>query len=134
MTYTIVLTNTGTENAYVVTMTDVIPAEVEWGGNLSASSGSASFADGTVTWLGDVRVFEPVFITFTVNVDDPQVGMFFTNTFEIRDSSIITPFVSTPVTTTVLARISCPPTKPLPRTRWNSAMCSRTPSSLKISA
>ncbi len=103
MTYTIVLTNTGTENAYVVTMTDVIPAEVEWGGNLSASSGSASFADGTVTWLGDVRVFEPVFITFTVNVDDPQVGTYFTNTFEIRDSSIITPFVSTPVTTTVLA-------------------------------
>lgn len=111
MTYTIVLTNTGTENAYVVTMTDVIPDEVTWGGNLSASSGSASFANGTVTWLGDVRVFQPVYITFTVYVDDPLVGTFFTNTFELRDSSIITPFISTPVTTTVIAPNFLPSSK-----------------------
>lgn len=103
MTYTFVLTNTGTENAYNVTMTDVLPQEVIWGGNVSVSSGSVLFANGTFTWMGDVKVFEPVLITFTVNLDTPLVGSFFTNTFEIQHSSLITPFVSLPVTTTIVA-------------------------------
>jgi uncharacterized repeat protein (TIGR01451 family) len=93
----------GTENAKNVTMTDVLPDEVSWGGYLAVNNGSANVMNGTLTWIGNVDVFVPILITFTVTLDEPLVGTFFTNTFELQHSSLTTPFVSTPVTTTVLA-------------------------------
>ena len=103
MTYTLVLTNTGTENAYNVTMSDTLPAQVTWANYLTYTSGTASFTNGIVQWQGDIRVFEPVTVTYRVTVVKPLVGTFFTNTFRLAHSSMITPFESIPVTTTVLA-------------------------------
>ncbi|NUM44330.1 MAG: DUF11 domain-containing protein, partial [Anaerolineales bacterium] len=111
MTYTFVLTNTGTENAYDVLLTDVLPEEVTYSGNLAVSSGIATFMTDTLTWVGDILVFRPVYITFTVAVDAPQVGTSFVNTFALQHTSLETPFVSTPVTTTVLAPNFLPSTK-----------------------
>lgn len=103
MTYTIVLTNTGTDNAHTAIMTDTLPAHVSWNGNLKASAGAASFDGSMITWQGRVNVFKPVTISYQVKVDDPLVGnTIITNTFWAWDG-INKPFISDVATTTVLA-------------------------------
>lgn len=103
LTYTIHLTNTGTDNAHGVVMTDALPANLYWLGGMSASSGSISYYHGVVTWQGDVKVFEPVTITFTASVVQPLPG----NTIIVNrawvNDGVNLPFTTSPVTTTVLA-------------------------------
>jgi uncharacterized repeat protein (TIGR01451 family) len=68
ITYTIELINSG-PSLDTVTLTNAIPVEVTYGGNLSATSGIASYAAGQVTWDGSVEAGKPVTITFSVIVN-----------------------------------------------------------------
>ena len=73
LTYTIELRNPGSllEN---VTMTDTLPADVTYAGNLIFSSGAASEAGGVVTWGGEVSAADPVVVQFDVIVSAQIVG------------------------------------------------------------
>ncbi len=104
LTYTIVLTNTGTDNAYNVVMTDVLDANLVWMDNITYTSGTASYANRMITWVGDVRVFEPVIITYTAEVVSPLPGNTeILNTFSVDDGVNPLFTFSPPVTTTILA-------------------------------
>ncbi len=69
LTYTITLRNPGPvlPSARV---TDTLPTEVHYLGNLWASSGSYGEAGGIITWTGDVPAAAPVSITFGVTVSE----------------------------------------------------------------
>jgi uncharacterized repeat protein (TIGR01451 family) len=67
LTYTIRLENPGPDLAGA-RVTDTLPAEVHYAGNLWASSGMYGEAGGTITWTGDVPAGEPVTITFGATV------------------------------------------------------------------
>ena len=73
--YAIQLKNPGPDLETVV-LTNTIPADVTYSGNLSASSGSAGYTAGQVLWQGDVISGQPISITYSVtvngNVTDPQ--------------------------------------------------------------
>jgi uncharacterized repeat protein (TIGR01451 family) len=73
LTYTIELRNPGPllEN---VTMTDTLPADVTYAGNLIFSSGVASEAGGVITWSGEVSAADPVVVQFDVTVSEQIVG------------------------------------------------------------
>ncbi len=75
VTYNIRLINPGPDLETVV-LTNTIPADVTYSGNLSASSGSASYTAGQVRWQGTVPGGLPVGIRYTVfvngNVTNPQ--------------------------------------------------------------
>ena len=68
LTYSIILRNAGSPAAGIH-MTDTLPDEVNYQGNLSASAGNASFSNGTVTWMGDVSQASQVTVTFDVALD-----------------------------------------------------------------
>ncbi|RPI29543.1 MAG: DUF11 domain-containing protein, partial [Chloroflexota bacterium] len=103
LTYTLLLTNTGTDNARDAVLTDVLSPDLTWLGISSATTGLVTHDKGVVTWRGDINVFEPVLVQYRVRVNQPLPGgAFFTNTFTLDDHAN-PPFVSTPVTTTVLA-------------------------------
>jgi uncharacterized repeat protein (TIGR01451 family) len=69
LTYTVVLRNPG-ETLCGVRLTDTLPAEVNYLGDLWASSGSYGEAGGVITWTGSVAG-NPVTITFGVTVSQP---------------------------------------------------------------
>ena len=87
LTYTIVLRNAGSP-AVGIHMTDTLPDEVNYRGNLTASAGNASFSNGTVSWVGDITQVSQVTVTFDVALDaqvtSPQLV---TNTALIEDGS-----------------------------------------------
>jgi uncharacterized repeat protein (TIGR01451 family) len=66
--YTIHLDNPGPELS-TVSMTDTIPANVAYAGNLSASSGTPQFGSGVVTWDGVVPAGGVVTVSFDVTVN-----------------------------------------------------------------
>jgi len=68
LTITLVLHNPGL-TLHNVRVSDTLPVELNYAGGLSASAGSASQSDGTVTWRGSVLTSVPVTITFGVTVD-----------------------------------------------------------------
>jgi uncharacterized repeat protein (TIGR01451 family) len=76
MTYTITLKNPGPELSNVL-VTDTLPAEVNYLGNLWASSGTYGESGGVITWTGTVTGGVPVTIRYrgTVNpsLTDPTV-------------------------------------------------------------
>ncbi len=85
ITYTIVLRNTGSP-ATGIAMTDALPAGVTYQDNLSATSGNASYANGSVTWSGDVSQQAPVTIRFDVTLNAQVTGaQIITNTATIGD-------------------------------------------------
>ena len=85
ITFTIILRNTG-KKAPGIHMTDNLPSELEFQGNLSASSGSVGYANGTITWTGIVTATEPVKITFSVTlVSQITTAQLITNTAIIED-------------------------------------------------
>jgi len=51
-------------------VTDTLPAEVHYLGNLWASSGNYGEANGVITWTGSVPAAVPVTITFGVTVSE----------------------------------------------------------------
>lgn len=76
LTYTITLNNPGSALPNV-RVTDTLPAEVDYLGNLWASSGSYGEAGGVITWTGVVSTSSPIAIIFNVRVKEqittPQV-------------------------------------------------------------
>jgi uncharacterized repeat protein (TIGR01451 family) len=85
VTFTITLNNTG-KTAPGIHMTDNLPSGLGFQGNLSASSGSAVYANGIVSWMGDVSAGNPVTVTFDVALD-PQIttAQVITNTAMIEN-------------------------------------------------
>jgi uncharacterized repeat protein (TIGR01451 family) len=51
------------------TLTDTLPTNVNYLGNLRSSSGNQDYSGGTVTWKGEVSSSLPVTITFSAEVD-----------------------------------------------------------------
>jgi uncharacterized repeat protein (TIGR01451 family) len=86
VTYQITLTNTGNMHAYNTTVSDTIPAEMVYVGNLTASSGVPTFATDQVNWQGEVRVGSPVIITFEARVSNTvATGTIIENIAAIND-------------------------------------------------
>jgi uncharacterized repeat protein (TIGR01451 family) len=83
--YTITLENPGPklEN---VRVTDTLPADLSYAGDIAATSGSYDDSGGFITWWGAVDAGEPVVITFGASVDalitEPRVIV---NTVSIND-------------------------------------------------
>jgi uncharacterized repeat protein (TIGR01451 family) len=73
LTYTIRLYNPG-PLLPAATVTDTLPAEVNYSGGLWASSGIASHINGVITWGGQVSTAEPVTITYNVTIDSHLTG------------------------------------------------------------
>lgn len=73
LTYTILLNNPG-QSLENVTLTDTLPPGVSYSGNLWASSGQASYNNGTVTWSGEVSSAAPVTVRFDVTISDQITG------------------------------------------------------------
>jgi uncharacterized repeat protein (TIGR01451 family) len=73
LTYTIELRNPG-PLLETVSMTDTLPVDVTYAGNLIASSGTANESGGVVTWGGEVSAGDPIEIQFDVTVGDQIVG------------------------------------------------------------
>ena len=73
LTYTITLRNPGPELPGV-RVTDTLPSEVAYLGDLLASVGSYGEASGVITWTGEVPAATPVIITFgaTVSAGEPE--------------------------------------------------------------
>ena len=68
LTYTIALRNPGPALTGA-RVTDTLPAEVHYLGNLWASAGSYGYAGGVITWSGTVLAGVPVTITYSASVD-----------------------------------------------------------------
>ena len=66
--YTITLRNPGPLLS-TVSMTDTLPAGLTYTGGLSATSGAPDYANGAVTWQGQVAPGQPVSIVFDVSID-----------------------------------------------------------------
>jgi uncharacterized repeat protein (TIGR01451 family) len=85
LTFTITLRNPG-RTLNNASMIDPIPAKLNYAGNLWASSGNVSYANGTVSWSGAVSSSVDVVIRYDAIVDagisSPTVIM---NTVEITD-------------------------------------------------
>ena len=69
LTYTIRLENLGPVLPNV-RVTDTLPAEVTYRGNLWASSGSTNEAGGVISWWGEVTAADPVTIIFGATVSE----------------------------------------------------------------
>jgi uncharacterized repeat protein (TIGR01451 family) len=69
LTYTITLGNPGPAMSGV-RVTDTLPAEVHYLGNLWASSSSYGYAGGVITWTGSVPAGTSVTLTFGVTVSE----------------------------------------------------------------
>jgi uncharacterized repeat protein (TIGR01451 family) len=72
LTYTVILRNPGPALSGA-RVTDTLPSEVNYLGNVWASSGSYGEAGGVITWTGGVSAGTPVTITFGVTVSQ-QIG------------------------------------------------------------
>jgi uncharacterized repeat protein (TIGR01451 family) len=68
ITYTITLRNPGAIIANVQ-ITDTLPSDLIYSGNLSATSGSASQLNGTITWTGNSDYWTPVIIKFDATLN-----------------------------------------------------------------
>ena len=66
--YTIRLENPGPVLTSV-RMTDTLPVELEYQGDLWASAGAYGEVGGIITWTGAVPATEPVTITYSARVD-----------------------------------------------------------------
>ncbi len=71
LTYTIRLQNPGPDLPGA-RLTDTLPLEVHYLGNLWASAGSYGEQNGTITWTGDVWASQPVTLTFGASID-PEI-------------------------------------------------------------
>lgn len=84
--FTLTLQNPGTTDALGVQVTDPLPSGFDFReGSLSASSGTAAYAAGVITWDGDVTAGSAVTIQFGILVN-PSIppGTTVTNTADIH--------------------------------------------------
>jgi uncharacterized repeat protein (TIGR01451 family) len=87
LTFTITLQNPG-QTLNTVSMSDQLPPGLVFTGNLWASSGTASYADGSVNWNGSVSPSADVVIHFDASVDAGIVSpTVISNTATISDGS-----------------------------------------------
>jgi uncharacterized repeat protein (TIGR01451 family) len=82
VTYTITLSNDGVDQAVGVTLTDMLPDGVTFGGFVQDSG--AVYEAGVVSWNGDLAIGANLTIVFTatVNMDNDLYGQTITNTVE----------------------------------------------------
>jgi uncharacterized repeat protein (TIGR01451 family) len=71
--YTFVLRNRGS-SLKLVKATDALPPELQFAGNLQASSGTAGQAGGVVSWQGEILTNQEVTITFDASLDAGLTG------------------------------------------------------------
>jgi uncharacterized repeat protein (TIGR01451 family) len=84
--YTIRLYNPGPAMSGV-RVTDTLPSEVNYLGDLDASAGGYGVASGVITWSGTVSTSVPINITFSVTVSkQSNTGYAIVNTAWINDS------------------------------------------------
>jgi uncharacterized repeat protein (TIGR01451 family) len=77
VTYTITATNTGQTPYTGVSFDEGLSGvldDASYDGDASADAGSVSFSSPLLTWTGDVDVGAVVTITFSVTVDNPDIG------------------------------------------------------------
>jgi uncharacterized repeat protein (TIGR01451 family) len=70
LSYAIQLEALGGDGVATVTLTDTLPAEVTYGGDLWVSSGSGVYQGGVVQWTGLVSRTHGVSLTYSVTVND----------------------------------------------------------------
>lgn len=87
VTYTIELNNSGDGTATGVLITDVLPAEVTFGGFVQQNG--AAYAGGVVTWSGSVNAGVTVTVIFTATVGDQRAfyGRTVTNTAQFTSAN-----------------------------------------------
>ncbi len=68
LTFTISLRNPG-RILNTVSLSDPLPLDITYGGNLWASAGSASYSNGIVSWYGEVSSSADVVVRFDATVD-----------------------------------------------------------------
>ncbi len=73
LTYTLVLLNPGPMLAGV-TVTNTLPAELTFAGNLTANRGTAQESGGVITWEGGVSAADTVVIQYDATVDNQVIG------------------------------------------------------------
>lgn len=73
LTYTLVLLNPG-PMLDGVTVTNTLPAQLTFGGNLSANRGTVQHLGGVITWEGGVSVSDTVVIQYDAVVDSQITG------------------------------------------------------------
>jgi uncharacterized repeat protein (TIGR01451 family) len=96
--YQLSVVNLG-ENSLVL-VTDTLPAEVTWTGELTATQGTPSFNAGRILWQGEVALNQPVTITYAISVNQClAAGLSLLNIAEFNDgvNGIITGKVDLPV-------------------------------------
>ena len=88
-TYQIVLSSD--QDISTARLTDTLPSAVTWTGDISATNGSASHSDGTITWSGPLTTGVPVTITYDVKVTyGPCFGMTATDIYtDVYNDTVI---------------------------------------------
>ncbi|SER30994.1 DUF7927 domain-containing protein [Microlunatus flavus] len=77
VTYTITATNDGQSVQQAASLTDPLAAvltDATFDGTVTASTGTASYADGTVAWTGRLEPGQSATVAYTVVVRDPDPG------------------------------------------------------------
>lgn len=100
LSYTIEIRNSGAYTAIGASLTDPIPAGMVYNLDAHASSGAVSFANGTLSWSGDVGFDSAVLLDFSVDVPSAFSGT-------VRNSAVIShPLIALPITVTAESVIS----------------------------
>ena len=101
ITYTLTVLNEGQASAAGILVTDTLPTDTTWEGDVSASSGTAMVTDGALNWTGMLLADEAATIDFAVRVN-PETAV---NTPIVNTASVSSPrgpaVPSQPVTLTV---------------------------------
>jgi uncharacterized repeat protein (TIGR01451 family) len=75
--YTITVTDTGPTPYTAATVTDALDGvlnDAAYNGNATATTGTVSFASPDLTWTGDLAPGQTATITYTVTVNNPDLG------------------------------------------------------------
>ena len=100
LTYLIRLVNTGAWTATAASLTDALPAALDYiNGSLQKSGGAAMVVNDVLTWTGDIGFDSAVEITFSASLDPGFTGVVVTNTAVVSQPQIAVPITLTAVTT-----------------------------------
>jgi carboxypeptidase D len=94
-------------------VTDTLPAELTWAGELTATQGIPVFNQGQILWQGDISATQPVTISYAVNVNPClPAGTNALNNAEFADG--VNGVVTGKVQLEVINAVPGPPTAPNP--------------------
>jgi len=92
ITYTVTLVNNGPAGATDVSLTDVLPDGLSYGGYVSSTTGVASAADSTISWTGTVPAGGTEIVTYTAQVARPWPRLEpITNTATVDENTGLAP-------------------------------------------